>query len=598
MASAVQSIDYTALLPTLITSGGALAVLVADLFLERGRKRILPWATAVILLAALGAETALWIARTAVPRETFCLPSSASAAVSVETGTSLRLCSYSVDNFSLTLQTLLLGASLLVVLMAANQYKARARYKAPSGEYHFLLLCSLTGGLVLVAARDFITLTVALETLSLPAFALVGFGRRAGGEAALKFFLMSIASTAVMLFGISLVYGVTGGVFFNQVQAVITGTGYHASLFGVAAVLTLAGFAFKISAVPFHFWTPEVYSGAPVPVAAYLSVVSKAAGFAGLILTFDLAFRAYLPDLGVLIAVLAAVTMTVGNLVALRQRRVVRLLAWSTVAQAGYVLVPLAVTRWNGRELSVNAVVNANQLGPAVAASIAYLVLYAVMNLGAFGVVSALTATSGPGRSADAASSGAGGLGSAAVDGGAGVAGADPFGELTDYQGLGRSWPRAALPLAFFLLCLAGLPPGIMGLFAKVTVFQAAMSGGLVWLAVIMAVNVVIALSYYLRWAASLYFGPEPAGQAATATAAGGAPAATGAAAAVAAPDGGSGSAGSAVGPLVPEPGTGAAAVRIGSGIPLAPRIAVGLALVLAVALSVYPNVALNVLNH
>jgi NADH-quinone oxidoreductase subunit N len=416
---------------------------------------------------------------------------------------------------------------------------APRRFKVPFGEYHFLILCSLTGAMVMAAARDFITMTVALETLSLPAYALVGFGRGAradesarrrgeagGAEAALKFFLMSVASTAIMLFGISLVYGATGTVYFARIQAVLGLTGYHASILTAGMVLTLAGFAFKISAVPFHFWTPEVYSGAPIPVAAYLSVVSKTAGFAGLILTLEIAFRTEMHNLGILVAIIAAVTMSLGNLVALRQRSAVRLLAWSTVAQAGYVLVPLAVTRWNGVDLSRVPVGRAGDLGPAVAASVAYLVFYAAMNLGAFAVVSALS-----GR----------------LPGG---------GELADYRGLSSRQPRAAWPLGLFLLCLAGLPPGLMGLFAKVAVFRAVISGGLTWLAVIMAVNVVIALFYYLRWAGALF---APATSASP------------------------GQAGVVEGEITVR---GSALSR---SVPLGPRIAVGLALAVTVFFSLYP---------
>ncbi|MBS2962227.1 NADH-quinone oxidoreductase subunit N [Actinocrinis puniceicyclus] len=509
----VQSIDYVALLPVLLTAGGALAVLLADLFLARERRTWLVWGTLAVLVAALIAQIVLWSERSAAVRYTFCVPGVPGAAPP----RSLLPCSYAVDDFTLTLQTLALAATVLVVLMAPR------RFDVPFGEYHFLLLSSLTGALVLVAARDFVTVTVALETLSLPAFALVGFGRRAGGEAALKFFLMSIASTAVMLFGLSLVYGATGSLYFSQVYGGLlraaTLGGAPAQLAGVGAVLTLVGFGFKISAVPFHFWTPEVYAGAPVPVAAYLSVVSKAAGFAGLILAVALAFQPYAHSLGILLAVLAAATMTVGNVIALRQRYAVRLLAWSTVAQAGYVLVPLAVSK-----------------SSQVSASVAYLVLYAVMNLGAFAVVSA------------ASGSGAGHLPSG--------------GELAGYRGMYRRRPRSAVALAFFLLCLAGLPPGVMGLFAKVAVFKAAVTGDLMWLAVVMAVNVVIALYYYLRWAAVLFdvsmFG------AAQLTA--------GAPAVVAAP------------------------VRARTA--LAANLAVGIAFALAVVLSFWPNPALDAVSH
>jgi NADH-quinone oxidoreductase subunit N len=514
-----QSIDYAAIIPVLIIGIGALGVLLADLFLSERSKPQLAWITVAVLGIALVAELGLWAGGAATkPRLTFCLSPHGSVVD----------CSYSVDSFSLTIQTLLLAGTLLTVLMAPR------RFKVPFGEYHFLILCSLTGALVMAGARDFITMTVGLETLSLPAYALVGFGRRAkaargaepgatevtGAEAALKFFLMSVASTAIMLFGISLVYGATGTVYFAGIQAVLGLTGYHASILATGMVLTLAGFAFKISAVPFHFWTPEVYSGAPVPVAAYLSVVSKTAGFAGLILTLEIAFRTETHNLGTLIAILAAVTMTLGNLVALRQRSAVRLLAWSTVAQAGYVLVPLAVTSWNGADLSRVPVGQAGDLGPAVTASVAYLVFYAAMNLGAFGVVSALGGT---------------------LPGG---------GELADYRGLSGRQPRAAWPLGLFLLCLAGLPPGLMGLFAKVAVFRAVISGGLTWLAVIMAVNVVIALFYYLRWAAALFT------------------------------------------PVSEGAGDGAAATRrspLSRSVPLGPRLAVGFALLVTVFFSLYP---------
>lgn len=337
-----QSIDFTAVIPVLIVAIGALGVLLSDLFLSERSKGDLAWVTVAVLVIALFAELGLWLGGVAdKPRLTFCLSSSGG----------VLDCSYAVDSFTLTIQTLLLAGTLLTVLMAPR------RFKVPFGEYHFLILCSLTGALVMAAARDFITMTVALETLSLPAYALVGFGRKRGGEtggaeAALKFFLMSVASTAVMLFGISLVYGATGTVYFARMQVSLGVSGYHASILATGMVLTLAGFAFKISAVPFHFWTPEVYAGAPVPIAAYLSVVSKTAGFAGLILTLEIAFRTEMHNLGTLVAILAAITMSLGNLVALRQRSAVRLLAWSTVAQAGYVLVPLATTHWNGVDLS------------------------------------------------------------------------------------------------------------------------------------------------------------------------------------------------------------------------------------------------------
>jgi NADH-quinone oxidoreductase subunit N len=508
-ASLVQSIDYAQLAAPLIIAGGALVVLVAELFLPAARKQLVSWLTLGILAIAAIPDLALWPGRRS---GTFCVPplgrgwfayapltdSKApqfSAAPMLPSG-----CSYSADRFTLIFQFVALAGAFIVVLMSAATMK---RDRIPTGEYHFLLLASVTGVLVLVGSRDLITLTIALETVSLPAFALVGLKRHSGrsSEAALKFFLVSVASTAVMLFGVSLVYGATGSVHFGSVAVGLAdiphgssplaaaphyadyiATGHnttavsHLAALGVG--LTLIGFAFKVSAVPFHFWTPDTYAGAPVPVAAYLSVVSKAAGFAGLILITGTAFSPYLHKTGPLLAVLAALTMTIGNLVALRQTDAVRLLAWSTVGQAGYILVPLGIG-------------NPADYSKHIGATVAYVIMYSAMNLGAFAVVHSVS-SGGPGGST-----------------GAGVAGGSGGSTSLDaYRGLAKSRPLAAAALAFFLLCLAGLPPGLMGLFAKVAVFNAAAGSHLIWLAVVMAVNVVIALYYYLTWAARLFGTP------------------------------------------------------------------------------------------
>ena len=448
VASLVQNISYAQIAAPLVVAVGALAVLVAELFLPSRAKQAVSWLSLAVVAAAAAPDLALWPGRT---RGTFCMPRDEMAGA----------CSYVADRFTLIFQFIALAGAFVVVLMSASSTR---RDRVPTGEYHFLLLSSVAGVLVLAGSRDLISLTIALETVSLPAFALVGLKRWSGksSEAALKFFLVSVASTAVMLFGISLVYGVTGNVHFGPVAlhlaAPLTGPVRHLVYVGVG--LTLVGFAFKVSAVPFHFWTPDTYAGAPVPIAAYLSVVSKAAGFAGLILLTGTAFSPLLSKTGPLLAVLAALTMSIGNLVALRQTDAVRLLAWSTIGQAGYILVPLAAH-------------DSRSYTKHVDASIAYLIMYAAMNLGAFAVVHSVRGTS-----------------------------------LEAYRGLAKTRPLASGALAFFLLCLAGLPPGVMGLFAKVAVFGAAAGSHLVWLAVIMAVNVVIALYYYLSWTARLFAAP------------------------------------------------------------------------------------------
>lgn len=451
--SLLQSIDYAAIAPPVVMALTALVVLVADLFVPDDRRIAAAYLSFVGTAGALGVTA--WLA-TGPPRRTFCFPSGG--------------CSYVTDDLTLFFQVLFLGALLVVLLLSLPLFGDR---RIPPGEYHALLLTSVTGMLVLPAARDLLTLLIALEVVSLPAFVLVGLrrGDPRGGEAALKFFLFSVVSTAFTVYGMALVYGVTGSIELGHVSAALahirTQPGAMASTAAAGVVLVLVGFAFKISAVPFHFWAPDTYQGAPVPIAAFLSVASKAAGFAGLIVLLLLGFRPYADVWGPVVAVLAAVTMTVGNLVALRQWHLVRLLAWSTVAQAGYLLVPLgAAAAARGRHNPF--------LPDAVQATLTYLGIYVAMNLGAFTC--------------------------AAI-----VMRRHPRGAIDDFRGLVRSAPVTAVLLAFFLTALAGLPPGVAGLFAKVVVLRAAVNGHVAWLAVIAAVNTVIGLAYYLRVAALLF---------------------------------------------------------------------------------------------
>ncbi|RDG39487.1 NADH-quinone oxidoreductase subunit N [Streptomyces corynorhini] len=449
-ASLVQSVDWRAIAPPTITAAVALVVLVADLFVPARRKPLL----GAIAIGGLALALLALLPLRDGGRRTFCLTTNAD------------VCSYTADHFTLVVQALVLGGALLTVLLSLGDTK-----ELPVGEYWFLLLASAAGAALLPASRDLATLVVALEVASLPAFALVGLrrGDRLSSEAALKFFLSSVTATAVMLLGVSFVYASTGTLHLGEIaERLYDVSGPLATLAKAGVALTLVGFAFKTAAAPFHFWVPDTYVGAPLPIAAYLSVVGKAVGFSGLVLVTVVAFPSYGTVWGPLLAVLAALTMTVGNVAALRQSAsrahgAVRLLAWSSVGQAGYLLVPIAAAGYAGER--------------SVGSTVAYALMYAVVNLGAFAVVALVARTHRLNR-------------------------------LSDYQGLYARRPSAALALAFFLLCLAGLPPGIIGLFAKVTVFSAAVDAGLGWLAVVMAVNVVIALSYYLRWTAVLFRAP------------------------------------------------------------------------------------------
>ncbi|MEU0570292.1 NADH-quinone oxidoreductase subunit N [Nonomuraea sp. NPDC005983] len=510
----IQQIDYFVIAVPLVLAVVAGLMLLLDAFLPaRPTTRIsLGLVTLAGVLVSLGLVVAQAI-RGGGALATFCVPHELAGALSVGAGTSgaaapggQGLCSFVVDQFTLVFAGLILVAAVVVVLLSMTEL---AGGRIPVGEWYFLLLCTLVGAVTLPASRDLIMLVVALELASLPVFALTGLKRYDGrsSEAAVKLFLVSVVSTAIMLFGVSLLYGVGGSVFLSRLAEVLSGkvtvpggggTGAYSStpeisgglpmVVTVGVVLVLAGFGFKIAAVPFHSWAADVYQGAPIPVAALLSVISKAAGFAGLILILVATLAGQASTWTPVVAIVAALTMTAGNLLAMRQRSAVRLLAWSSVAQSGYILAPLAVAAAGGATRAAGAgggatgaagaggagVGGALPVAGAVGASLAYLVIYAAMNLGAFAVVML-------------------------------VSRAAPRNELDDYRGLAFRSPVAALALAFCLICLAGLPPGLAGLFAKVVVFREIVHGGAGWLAVVMAVNTVIGLYYYIVWTARLF---------------------------------------------------------------------------------------------
>jgi NADH-quinone oxidoreductase subunit N len=296
---------------------------------------------------------------------------------------------------------------------------------------------------------------------------------RYSSEAALKFFLIGVLSVAIMLFGMSLLYGYAGSTSLADIAAAIAATGTPDPLLLAATMLVIVGFAFKVSAVPFHFWAPDTYAGAPMPVAAMLAVASKAAGFAGLAVVAFIAFEPLAEVWAPVLGVLAIVTMTVGNLIALQQRDLIRLLAYSSVAQAGYILVPFGIARSG----AAGAVVNE----AAFQAVLFYLAAYAAMNLGAFAVAIAVNRRTG-------------------------------LRSIADYAGLGSRGPLLAIGMTTFLLSLGGAPPTV-GLWAKFAIIQAVTVEvtrfGIV-LASAVVVNSVIAFFYYLRVIRTMWM--EPAG--------------------------------------------------------------------------------------
>ncbi|MGW5580906.1 NADH-quinone oxidoreductase subunit N [Micromonospora chokoriensis] len=449
----VQSVDSVALLPAYLAAGTAVLVLLTDLILARPRATIVAAA-----VGALGTAVGSAVVGVGGERRTFCVSAD---------------CSWIFGG-----RAALIGVvvALLTVGVLGLSVPALRAGRSPVGEYCFLLACSMTGGVVLGAAGDLITVIVALETLTLPLYVLVGLrrGSLASAEAAVTFFVVSVVATTLTLLGAALLYAVTGGLHLDRLGALLADRPElrDLPLTTAAVAVLLVGLAFKVAAVPFHAWAPATYDGAPLPVAAYLSTASKLGGLVALLAVVQRALPA--DQTGPVLAVLAVLTMTVGNLVALRQRRTVRLLAWSSVAQAGYILAPLGA-------LALAAGRTDDARSAAYAAAVAYAVFFVVLELAAFAGVTALRPTGADG------------------------------GTLDDLRGAARRHPWRAAALGLALVGLAGLPPGLAGLFAKVTVVRALLDGGAAWLALVVALNAVIGLAYYLRVTAALWTPTAPA---------------------------------------------------------------------------------------
>jgi NADH-quinone oxidoreductase subunit N len=445
-------LDYHGLSPEIIVTVVLGIVLVADLFLDRSQKWVLSNIAGFGLILAMAPILSL--------------------ALSSHDVRSMVGGAYVVDNFALVLKALFLGVGYVVLLMATNYVEEGDYYE---GEFYFLLLSSILGMMVMSSARDLITIFVALETLSIPAYMLAGWRKRdlKSNEAALKYYLLGVLASAVMLYGMSLIYGYTGTTILARIGEQMNGDAAHNPMVTVAILFIIVGFAFKVSAVPFHAWAPDTYEGAPTPVTAFLSVASKTGGFVALLELIFVGFFGRSDVWGPLFGILAALTMTVGNLIALRQTNIVRMLAYSSIAQAGYILVPFAIAGSN----------NGAAAHTAFTATVVYLLVYAAMNLGAFSIVIA-------------------------------VARKTRSGEISSYGGLYEYAPGIAVLMSVFLFSLAGIPP-LAGFWAKVFVFRAVLDAGTSWavlLGVIAAVNSVIALFYYASIARQMWMNPVPDG--------------------------------------------------------------------------------------
>jgi NADH-quinone oxidoreductase subunit N len=443
-----MSIDFVAIAPELTLTITAIVVLLVDLVLKGDAKQLANPLAAIGTVTAIVFTAVLWGDARSVFNDSFV-----------------------VSDYAVVFKLVFLGA-LLAILGISWRYFAESRFF--QGEYYFLLLVSFLGMIIMPSARDLLLLFVALETVSVPAFVMAGLRKRDlySSEAAIKFFLIGVLSVALMLFGMSMIYGYTGTMNLAGIAEWV-GANDTPPLLLASVMLVIVGFGFKVSAVPFHFWAPDTYAGSPMPVAAMLAVASKAAGFAGLLAVTFIAFEpvadVWAPPMGVL----AILTMTLGNLIALQQQDVVRLLAYSSVAQAGYMLIPFGLAE------AGNAQVN----DAAVQAVVFYLASYAVMNIGAFGVAIAVNRRTGQRA-------------------------------IADYAGLGQRSPLMAASMTVFLVSLGGLPPTV-GLWAKFAVIQAAAEASTVFgfvMVAFLAVNSVIAFFYYLRLVWLMWMADAPAG--------------------------------------------------------------------------------------
>lgn len=410
------------------------------------------WSTVAPAVIVLGGALIALLVDAFYPRRTWNGPGIPSCVALVGAGVAAFAYRDDLGRYSFALTMIIVSGTLFVVV-ASNVMNFETAM--PPGEYHFLVMSAAAGALMMVVSRDLVTLVISLELLSLPSIALVGLrqGDKRAIRSAWTFFLASAVSTAITLMGISLLYGVTGSLEYAQIRDGLARPDVPQSVVSVAVLLTLVGLLFKLGAVPFHVWIPDAYTGASVMVAGFLSTVSKAAALGAMLILVAVAFPFAHDTWQPLFAVVAAVTMTIGNLGALRQSDAIGMLAWSSVAQAGFLIAPAAAL------LTVEG----------LTAPVQYLAVYAVANLVAFAALSVMLRLRGSTR----------------------------FDEL---KGMVRSDPWMGIPLAFAALTLAGFPPAVIGLVTKYVVIRPVIDSGHTWLAVVMGVNIMLGLAYYVKF--------------------------------------------------------------------------------------------------
>ncbi|MDI3256887.1 MAG: NADH-quinone oxidoreductase subunit N [Kyrpidia sp.] len=379
--------------------------------------------------------------------------------------------SYLLDDYALVFKLLFMGITLLILLLSLDDH---GRAEGARGEYTYLLLFATVGAMVMASSADLVTLFVGLEILSVSSYVLVGLRRSSkSAEGAMKYLVIGAIASACVLFGMSYIYGVTGTTHLAEAgYTLFQAWDSYRGIVVLGLLLMLAGFSVKISVVPFHMWAPDAYEGAPTPITAFLAAASKAAGFAMLVRVFLYAFASHFPEWGGLWVGLAAVTMVAGNLLAIVQRNVKRMLAYSSIGQAGYLLVPFAV---------LTGAYHGGNLYQDMSALYFYLAAYALMTAGAFAV---LTVVAKHARSED----------------------------VDAFTGLFRRSPLLAGAMAVFLVAMAGMPL-TSGFAGKFFIALGAINTGYYWLAGLMFLTSVMAFAYYFGLVRRMYL-QEPYGPA------------------------------------------------------------------------------------
>jgi NADH-quinone oxidoreductase subunit N len=429
----ISAADMTAISPEIIVVCSAMAVLILGLFVKKEWRFLLGYLSVAGLVAA---AFQTWSMRSEFHSAFFGM--------------------FVLDGYATYFKMVFYVAASIALLISISFVKTE---KIERGEYYSLMLFATAGMMVMASGSDLISIYLGIELMALSIYILAGFIRKSlrSNEAALKYFLLGAFSSGILLYGIALIYGITGTTNLRDIAAFIqTGTFSKPALV-LSMVLLTAGFGFKVAAVPFHMWTPDVYEGAPTSVTAFMSVGPKAAAFAAFLRVFVTALPGIQADWTVIIATLAILSMLIGNVVAISQTNIKRMLAYSSIAHAGYALVGFAA---GGKE--------------GISSVLTYLLIYVFMNLGAFGMVVALSRGGMTGE------------------------------RIEDFAGLAKKNRMAALLMLIFMFSLAGIPP-TAGFIGKFNIFMAALDSGFLWLALIMVAMSVVSAFFYLRVVMVMY---------------------------------------------------------------------------------------------